>query len=94
MILARMRSPACICARCPAVCAADDIPGELEMRVDVLFLSAFLMPILLTRRGGIAGLLPAVAYGFMSFSVQSEGWENRALSLERDFIDETVMEFP
>ena len=37
--------------------------------------------------GGIADHLPAVAHGFVVFSVQSAGWENRALSLERDFID-------
>ena len=69
----------------PAVCAADDISGELEMRVDVLFLSAFPIPILLTCRGGIAELLPAVAYGIMSFRVQSEGWENQGVIPRKGF---------
>ena len=36
---------------------------------------------------GIADRLPAVAYGYTVFSEQSAGSKNRALSLERDFID-------
>ena len=36
---------------------------------------------------GIADRLTAVTHGFVAFSDQSAGWENRALSLERDFID-------
>lgn len=37
--------------------------------------------------GGITDRLPAVAHDFIVFSDQSASWENRALSLERDFID-------
>ncbi len=48
------------------------------------FVSLSLLP---PGLGGIAVRLPAVACGSMVFSDQSEGWENRALSLERDFID-------
>jgi len=38
--------------------------------------------------------LSAVACGFPVFNDQSAGEEDRALSLGRDFIDETVMEVP
>jgi len=37
---------------------------------------------------------PAVAQGFVVFSDQSAGWENRALSLERDFIDAVARAAP
>ncbi len=47
---ARMRSPRCIRSRCPAVYAVDDCFGELGMRVDSIFLPAFLIPLLLARR--------------------------------------------
>ena len=92
---ARMRSPRCIRSRCSAVYAGDDFLGEPGMRVGVLFLSAFLIPILPVQvLAGWQAALSVHAYGFLVFSDQSVGLENRALSLGRDFMDETVMEFP
>ena len=52
---AKMRSPRCIRSRCSAVFAVDDFFGELGMRVDGLFLSALLIPLLLAWRGGMEG---------------------------------------
>ena len=37
--------------------------------------------------GGMEYRFPAVVCGTVVFSDQSAGWENRPLSLERDFID-------
>ena len=82
---ARMRSPVCIRSRCSEVQVAADFAGGVETPVG-FFLLVLLIPLLRQVSAG-ADRLPAVACGFRVFSSQSAGWENRALSLERDFID-------
>ena len=91
---ARMRSPRCIRSRCSAVYAVDEFLGELGLPVDVLSLSALLIPLLLAWRGGWKAALSAVAAVQLVFVHQCAGLENGPLSLGRDFIDEVVMEFP
>ena len=50
---ARMLSPRCNCSLCFGVYAGDDFSGELRLRVDVLALPAFLIPLLQARHGGM-----------------------------------------
>ena len=47
---ARIRSPRCSCSLCFGVYPGEGFFGVLGMRVDVLFLSAFLIPLLQARR--------------------------------------------
>ena len=73
---ARMRSPRCIRFRCSAVYAAGDFFGELGTCVNVLSLPAFLIPLLLAWRGGIACSPLHCCHSFLVFNDQSAGMEN------------------
>ncbi len=63
------------------------LQGAVRVRVPTHPVFSVSLSLLPHGLGGMAYRFPAVAYGYMAFSGQSAGRENRPLSLERDFID-------
>ena len=62
-------------------------PADLVCALTFSFCRSFSSPSSWRAAAGLRIYSPPFACGFMAFSVQSEGWENQALSLERDCID-------
>ena len=68
--------------------AGKNLPqGAARVRVLTRPINSVSLSFLQQGLGGMEYRFPAVVCGTVVFSEQSAGWENRPLSLERDFID-------
>ncbi len=68
--------------------AGNNLPqGAARVRVPTYPVFSVSLSFLQQGLGGMEYRFPAVVCGTVVFSEQSAGWENRPLSLERDFID-------